>query len=88
MSENKNHIFTFDNRIISYSVYEQALKDIEALREESKSLQEQIEVMREALSTIYNIMEKVTFYRNDVLINSHEYIEEALAKVSEIRGRG
>ena len=31
MSES-NHVFTIDNRFISYSVYEQALKDIEALK--------------------------------------------------------
>lgn len=42
MSENKNHIFTFDNRIISYSVYEQALKDIEALNVENKLLKNQL----------------------------------------------
>lgn len=42
MSENKNHIFTFDNRVISYSVYEQALKDIEALNVENKLLKNQL----------------------------------------------
>lgn len=41
MSES-NHIFTIDNRFISYSVYEQALKDIEALKVENKLLKNQL----------------------------------------------
>lgn len=41
MSES-NHVFTIDNRVISYSVYEQALKDIEALKVENKLLKNQL----------------------------------------------
>ena len=32
MSENNHHIFTVDNRVISYSVYEQAQQEIEKLK--------------------------------------------------------
>lgn len=41
MSES-NYVFTIDNRVISYSVYEQALKEIEALKEENDVLQDKV----------------------------------------------
>ncbi|MBP9763620.1 MAG: hypothetical protein KBD10_02655 [Candidatus Pacebacteria bacterium] len=82
MSES-NHVFTIDNRVISYSVYEQALKDIEALKVENKLLKNQLCFTNSSWPHEKHLHEKIEQLKsdNEKLQSQVDVMREALSKV-------